>query len=69
MRSHFAITLPSAPPPEDAVERSYHERGERAPWERVWLEGRDITDEDPSTWPWPWSKYYALGWRPIQLTK
>jgi hypothetical protein len=23
-------------------------------WTRVWRNGRDVTDEDPSTWPWPW---------------
>src|SRR4051812_16805438 len=23
-------------------------------WLRVWREGRDVTDEDPETWPWLW---------------
>lgn len=24
-------------------------------WTRVWRDGRDVTDEDPSTWPYPWN--------------
>ena len=44
----------------------YHLRGLRCPWEKVYRGGRDVTDDDPSTWPWPWSMYYAEGWRPWQ---
>lgn len=38
--------------------------GMSAPWNRVYRDGIDITDDDPSTWPWPFSAYYARGWRP-----
>ena len=31
---------------------------------RVWSNGRDLTDEDPATWGWPYSDWYAQGWRP-----
>lgn len=31
---------------------------------RVWADGRDVTDEDPSTWHWPYTEYWAQGWRP-----
>ena len=31
---------------------------------RVWSNGRDVTDEDPHTWDWPYSDWYAQGWRP-----
>lgn len=42
----------------------FHSRGERVPWEKVYAGGRDVTDQPPETWPWPWSRYYAEGWRP-----
>jgi len=32
---------------------------------RVWSNGRDLTDEDPATWEWPYSDWYAQGWRPL----
>lgn len=47
-------------------ERLYLSHGLIPPWLRVWSEGRDITNEPPETWPWPWSKYYAEGWRPYR---
>lgn len=31
---------------------------------RVWHEGRDITDEAPTGWPWPYSDWWEQGWRP-----
>ncbi|MDZ4044696.1 MAG: hypothetical protein U1E32_02825 [Rhodoglobus sp.] len=31
---------------------------------RVWHDGRDITDDDPATWGWPYSDWFAQGWRP-----
>lgn len=31
---------------------------------RVWSNARDITDEDPTMWPWPYSDWWAQGWRP-----
>lgn len=31
---------------------------------RVWCDGRDITDEDPRTWHWPYSDWFTQGWRP-----
>lgn len=24
-------------------------------WLRVWRDGKDVTHEDPATWPWPWN--------------
>lgn len=33
---------------------------------RVWFEGRDVTDEDPALWPWPWDQHWADGWRPAE---
>lgn len=32
---------------------------------RVWSNGRDVTDDDPRSWPWPYSDWYAQGWRPV----
>jgi hypothetical protein len=43
---------------------AYREKGVEPPWTRVWSRGRDVTDESPESWPWPWSKYWAAGWRP-----
>lgn len=31
---------------------------------RVWSDGHDITDHDPSTWHWPYTDWWAQGWRP-----
>lgn len=31
---------------------------------RVWSSGRDITDEDPRTWGWPYADWWEQGWRP-----
>ena len=67
MRSHASARLPATPPAEDAVEAGFRARGERAPWQRVWSNGGDVTDENPAAWPWPWSAYYAQGWRPLNL--
>lgn len=33
---------------------SWWECGGHAPWRRVWREGVDVTDLDPSTWPALW---------------
>jgi hypothetical protein len=32
----------------------YRQHGMEPSWTRVWRNGRDVTDEDPSTWVWPW---------------
>lgn len=32
---------------------------------RVWSNGHDLTDLDPATWEWPYSDWYAQGWRPV----
>lgn len=39
----------------DSVARLYREAGMEPPWTRVWDEGVDVTDQDPSTWPYPWN--------------
>jgi len=39
----------------DAFERAYRERGIEPPWTRVWDDGVDVTEQDPSTWPFPWN--------------
>lgn len=58
-------TIELPPSRETELERWYHERGERAPHERVYWDGVDITDSvPPDEWPWPWSMYFASGWRP-----
>ena len=47
------------------MERQYHDRGQRVPWECVWREGVDITETvQPSEWDWPFDMYHAAGWRP-----
>lgn len=33
---------------------------------RVWCDGRDITDENPTSWQWPYSDWFAQGWRPLE---
>jgi hypothetical protein len=33
---------------------------------RVWSSARDITDENPAAWPWPYSDWYEQGWRPAE---
>jgi hypothetical protein len=30
----------------------YRAGGMEPPWERVWRDGVDVTDEPPETWPW-----------------
>ena len=39
----------------DAFERAYRDEGIEPPWTRVWDNGVDVTDQDPSTWPFPWN--------------
>jgi hypothetical protein len=48
----------------DSVEALYRAHGQHAPWTRVWSGGRDVTDEDPATWPALFQRFYAEGWRP-----
>lgn len=48
----------------DGAERMWLETGVEPPWFSVWDNGYNVTDNDPATWPWPYSKYYAEGWRP-----
>ena len=33
---------------------------------RVWNNGHDITDDNPATWNWPYSDWWAAGWRPAE---
>lgn len=33
---------------------------------RVWNDGHDVTDCDPAAWPWPYSEWWAAGWRPAE---
>lgn len=33
---------------------------------RVWRDVRDVTDGDPASWGWPYSDWYADGWRPAE---
>ena len=41
---------------EERWARHYRERfGVEPPWLRVWKDGRDVTDEPPETWPYPWN--------------
>lgn len=39
----------------------YRAHGLLPAWERVWDQGRDVTSEPPSTWPWPYSLYVSGG--------
>jgi hypothetical protein len=43
-------------PHSTASAEAYRDLGLIPPWERVYRSGRDVTDEHPSTWPWPWSE-------------
>jgi hypothetical protein len=57
---------PSRGYPTHSSERAaqlYRDAGMEPPWTRVWREGRDVTDEDPVTWPWPWSQPKQPGQR------
>lgn len=40
----------------DVGERAYRELGIEPPWTRVWDDGMDVTDQDPSTWPYRWNE-------------
>lgn len=51
-RMNDRYVYPSSAAPADA----YRDLGITPPWERVYKQGRDVTDEDPSTWPWWWSE-------------
>jgi hypothetical protein len=54
---HYDI-YPSRHDPD--LEDFYRAHGMEPPWTRVWSNGRDVTDEDPSTWPWPWNPDLSL---------
>jgi hypothetical protein len=49
----------SADEGRERVSRLYRTHGLVPSWDRVWLEGVDITHQPPSTWPWPYSDYVA----------
>lgn len=47
-------------PDPTAAEELWWSYGMHPPWKRVWREGVDVTDEDPSTWPAIWNPSMAL---------
>lgn len=54
---------------QERVAQVYVRHGLMPPWERVWRGGVDVTETDPpEAWGWPFSKYYAEGWRPLIWT-
>lgn len=61
--SMIAIPPPFAGYPSTDLQRILEqERAIGGPgWEpgytRVWSGGRDVTDEDPASWPWPWNPH------------
>ena len=40
------------PTPADLA---FWDAGGHPPWKRVWRDGVDVTDQDPSTWPALWN--------------
>lgn len=40
----------------EAAASVYRNAGMEPPWERVYKDGRDVTDTlPPEEWPWPWN--------------
>lgn len=46
------------------AEQMWLATGVDPPWWCVWADGRDVTDQAPESWPWPYTKMWVEGWHP-----